>query len=264
MSPSLPSTRPVWVWSLPAFAIILSFLWYRKKRGSLKTDSGGAGETDDLACVQELPFAQESVEPVDANLQLKAFEEPEEDEDSKQPKQPENPQEETLLQLLQLQLQFQPKEPEQPEEEELRQPQEEEQEQPGELQQLQLQLEQIVADVTDVTEIVARAVEEAEKSLNKCGNNLISLDMAKISTESSFEPRQNKDENNTACILEQKLAKLDLAKQCSGDETEKQTHETHEDEAERDSANNSPSEVMLASPSVSGYSDTHSEVRPRP
>ena len=54
-------------------------------------------------------------------------------------------------------------------------------------------------------------------------------------------------------VLEKKLASLEL-------DTMK-TDESGKSLSERDSANQSPSEVMLASPSISNFSDAHSEVR---
>lgn len=241
MSPSLPATRPVWVWSLPAFAIILSFLWYRKKRGSLKTDSGGAGETQDDQTSAE--YVENVLIPEISGVESVSISAEEEVEVIVEGK------------VVEVLNQSVPVPVESVEEGPLEEPKEKEQEEEEE-EVKKVEAEEPVAVEEAVAEVEVEKVEEdTPKSRSKCGKK--KKEMAKMNE--SLDQRQSKEEN-TACILEQKLAKLDLAKQCSSEAGEEK--QTNDDDAERDSANNSPSEVMLASPSVSGYSDTHSEVSP--
>lgn len=242
MSPSLPVNRPVWVWSLPAFAILLSFLWYRKKRGSLKTDSGGAVEE-----THNDPISDNNTE-----VEIPAEDIISETEESVLVEEVEENQVEVVEVIEKIVDQAKVDIPVE-----------------KEVEKVEVTEQMVVAAAAPVAAAAAaetpkeeqelsRIVEdETPKGKSKCKKNKKLKEMAKKSNETSLDKRQHNDED-TATILEKKLAKLDLAKQCSNDGTDEK--QANEDEAERDSANNSPSEVMLASPSVSGYSDTHSEV----
>jgi hypothetical protein len=73
----------------------------------------------------------------------------------------------------------------------------------------------------------------------------------KYSTEGEMKEEVSMMEKG---VLEKKLASLEL-------DTMKTDTESGKGMSERDSANQSPSEVMLASPSISNFSDAHSEVK---
>lgn len=254
MSPSFPTAGRVCFVSLPAFAIILSLVWYRKKRGSRKSDSGGAVEEtrDDktsVNCEEEEEEEEVEKESVDNNKSIS-------DEliESRNQNRIEvieivdqvivkntdtesSPRQETAeitevceKEIGVIETQLKAVEEEEPQQNQKQQEEEEQQQQQ----------------------------QSANKS--KCGKKANKSKCGKKAKKMAKKLANEKKEDNTACILEKKLAELDLSgKKCNGVVDEEKSRP--EDVAERDSANNSPSEVMLASPSVSGYSDTHSEVR---
>lgn len=81
----------------------------------------------------------------------------------------------------------------------------------------------------------------------------------------------NKGSQNDGCVVEKKLCELKLENtKCHTKKSKKNQHhinkgseqetELQRQSSERDSANHSPADVMLASPSLSSISDNHSEV----
>lgn len=89
-----------------------------------------------------------------------------------------------------------------------------------------------------------------DHDLHNEGDDNVSTPVDKISSESSMVNNdvgntQHMEESNSG--MEQKLVMLGVDRAQAMDRTE------------RDSANHSPAEVMLASPSISNYSDAHSE-----
>lgn len=260
MSPALPVARPCWVWSLPAFAIILSLLWYRKKRGSLKTDSGGTGETSDERKSVESDVDSEVLQTSDfSGLLAKS-------ENKSVGAVEEKVEEVKLISSLGKATVSTEGEDNGKEEAETKKTNSE----VGKYESITENLD----GGFDVDEVV-RAIEESllpepkeeeeveilaieEKTSAKAGIKHKKMkNTAKKGKESNAD--MIKKDDDTACILEKKLAKLELGSPCNMVSDEDK--ERNDDVTERDSANNSPSEVMLASPSVSGYSDTHSEVR---
>ena len=354
MSPSFSAARPFWVWSLPAFAVLLSLLWYRKKRGSLKTDSGGAGETrNDKKSVEssdeeESPVSEKKsdlkksgvFDKVIEGIKLKAGgeEEVKEEEEEEEvveeiinsvkiidkvesAKPPAAVLENFIKPLIKdslnsyvvddtkegiINLTDLTKSGNQTEEQEiiiLRNRVVEESVLPN---QDEDKIEEIIEENRNQEEI------QVFKS-GKCGKKKKMKNSSKKLHDSKPDAVKQGKEENTACILEKKLAKLELEKQCSNNNnnnnntsgnnkkmagvnsssnnnggggvngkannmkannnnnndkasegkernSNSNSNNSGDDFTERDSANNSPSEVMLASPSVSGYSDTHSEV----
>lgn len=271
MSPSFSSARPMWVLSFPAFAIILSFLWYRKKRGSLKTITEGAGETPDdqnsagfdkevtvqdkntlLVQTEENKEVEEEIEEVHKLILEKSVLVVDETEaaltkDLIAVKEEELKKDcEKELNVAEIKAIEESIILTSQDEEKANQPVEEAK---------PFQTEEV--DTAKEPSMTPK-LEETVKDKAKSGKKKKTKEMAKKSTNDSATDKRQKKDENTACLLEKKLAKLDLASQCS--ETVAEEKPTNEDVTERDSANNSPSEVMLASPSVSGYSDTHSEV----
>ncbi|KAK6637905.1 hypothetical protein RUM44_008327 [Polyplax serrata] len=258
MSPALPVARPCWVWSLPAFAIILSLLWYRKKRGSLKTDSGGTGETSDERKSVESDVDSEVLQTSDfSGLLAKS-------ENKSVGAVEEKVEEVKLISSLGKATVSTEGEDNGKEEAETKKTNSE----VGKYESITENLD----GGFDVDEVV-RAIEESllpepkeeeeveilaieEKTSAKAGIKHKKMkNTAKKGKESNAD--MIKKDDDTACILEKKLAKLELGSPCNMVSDEDK--ERNDDVTERDSANNSPSEVMLASPSVSGYSDTHSE-----
>lgn len=297
MSPSFPAARPYWVWSLPAFAIILSILWSRRNRGSSKTDSGGAGETqDDQKSVESDEEAtaprkseisgvltksdsgreeiDEIVEKVTLNLSAQTVapvvEENFPERDSVETKEDfhannteRDLKDEEVIKVIQ-----EEKESAISQSGEVAESVDREKEKAALSRQRKdieiaenkvqhFQKRKEIREIVSIEESVILGKEDIDSSKVKCCKKEKMKNSSKKSSESNSETRQNKEEN-TASILEKKLVKLELGSQCNNNNGEE--NRGSEDLTERDSANNSPSEVMLASPSVSGYSETHSEV----
>lgn len=321
MSPHSAVARPVWVWSLPAVAIFISFLWFRKKRGSLQTDTGGPGEpiaTPEDDNVQQVVSASEIennnlvvkqeckldkvavpttsvieaapvVEQPKINLNGSVVKEvPKPDTSFVEPKH-------IIEEVCATTANFVSSNPN-PVVEVLTSVAED---------QPILEVVSVVEGKPVIEEVVTSQVlphteelpllkEEPSVEENSVPE-VVSVESADTATQSEIrhkadEPkREDALQNGTSGAkwgkkrrgkklavdtmskdagsedpkelkLEQQLAELDLAGDAVHDAVPAGNKTPVADGGERDSANTSPSEVMLASPSLSGYSDTHSEV----
>ncbi|XP_065332934.1 A-kinase anchor protein 1, mitochondrial isoform X2 [Cloeon dipterum] len=263
-SSSLASSRQVLAWSLPTVAIVLSILWFRKRQRRHQTDPGGTPEDATISSTLEQQ-AQVPVQQLVEELQRQHF-------------------------VQQLQQQLKPREvssiPEE-EEEELDDPEEvkivlEEVEklmsesaagvlvvdEPEEVQQQpspppEHEDEEIILDKAAEAPIEAVSEEEEEAMASAaCAAT------AEEPVPAPVEPKQTEPEasEDAADAQPKKGKKTKGKKQPKQDQVEqicqvmsKITVDVQPAQAQpRDSANHSPSEAMLASPSISHDSDSHS------
>lgn len=299
MSPSSTVARPVWVLSLPAVAILISFLWFRKKRGSLQTDTGGSGETSacaDTKVLQQTPNScvadeiqqvkeadKELVEPVNLffsedsgliesvvisnqnNTQVSCSPIVNDIEPIVQilgeditvqveetPVVCESVNLDTAVETAVIEEDKAPEVASEPDTCEIVEEAKEavvlQEEPPVEVAVVAGQLEEVFRVVTPKKKDLSDSPSPKWTKNKRGGKN-----RKKMSYDGGVV-----EENRGGVALEQQLAKLELnSRSPAQDSGVKRTGGG--EGTERDSANNSPSEVMLASPALSGYSDTHSE-----
>lgn len=257
MYPSSAVARPVWVFSLPAVAIVISLLWLRKKRCSLQTDTGGGTGEPVNASDKVLLLQQDPPEPVNSASDCEcALENNNVVEDTKTEEEavdtPDEQQPISQPVAVETELANQPPVEDKPVETDWLQPADEhilvlpETSETAQLAHIgQKADDQPMKEEQPVVMSTAPNSKWGKKNKRK-GKKVLLTTMQKMTKPGS----ERKDAS-----LEQKLAKLDIGGQDG--EPKKGLQKLS---GERDSANTSPSEVMLASPSLSGYSDTHSEV----
>lgn len=262
MYPSSAVARPVWVFSLPAVAIVISLLWLRKKRGSLQTDTGG-GTGEPVNASDKVSLLQDPPEPVNITSECDcALENNNVVEDTKSDSEPTD-EEPVAVESAQTELTNQPGVVDLVEDTPIAEIQPEDTD--------PIQDEQTLVCETVTTVDTANLGENGQKADDQpmkdeqqsVVNSSPNSKWAKKSKRKGKRVllttmhKMTKSGERKDVSLEQKLAKLDIGGQDGEPKGQKGLQKIS---GERDSANTSPSEVMLASPSLSGYSDTHSEV----
>ncbi|XP_034252365.1 A-kinase anchor protein 1, mitochondrial isoform X2 [Thrips palmi] len=276
MSRMAPASTPrqLWVWSLPSLVILLSLVWYKRKRNTLRSDPGGtskllpdtaeAGHQDieeedeiplglqqsDLTCEPDSTVDHRQLSSADIADLLKGVETTKSEDveisavatpvEAVNPIQVAKPPKcDNTLSLSPTGETLSVKSLEcdntlpSPVEEKL----------------VALNCEPLLSAPQEVK--CAEIIHQENKSPPETAQKASSPDKMKDTKEveaAMAPPKEAKDESSKVCALEGKLASLALG-----------SSEEQRRGAERDSANHSPVDAMLASPSMSSYSDEHSE-----
>lgn len=239
--------RQLWVWSLPSLVILLSLVWYKRKRNTLRSDPGGTlkllpdaadseqqdieDKVDHSAPAESSYEADSTSEVIDHSVEtvIAVKVETETGTEAVSSAPTSNPVIEALAECkkqvaVHCQV-FSGSEV-------------------GEKDETEVRIVKAATDSTvDSEELpLAASKEEALSTSDEMKDSK--------SAEAPVAPPQDiKDESDKVSSLEGKLASLALG-----------SSEEQRRGAERDSANHSPVDAMLASPSMSSYSDEHSEV----
>ncbi|XP_026275712.1 KH domain-containing protein akap-1 isoform X1 [Frankliniella occidentalis] len=265
MSRMAPASTPrqLWVWSLPSLVILLSLVWYKRKRNTLRSDPGGtskllpdASESESKGLEEDntsplLVHGEATSNPDSTNESVELYQKslasvknlisekpggivevPISETDSVKPESTEVlAVEEVLCKQVAPVCDVLPVRKE-------------------------AKVCEVIVDKKEiapcVTENSKEKSTESEDSVIVCEKKVITTSTNMKDTkevEVSVAPSKDlKDDSDKVAALEGKLASLALG-----------SSEEQRRGAERDSANHSPVDAMLASPSMSSYSDEHSE-----
>ncbi|KAK3913942.1 A-kinase anchor protein 1, mitochondrial [Frankliniella fusca] len=258
MSRMAPGSTPrqLWVWSVPSLVILLSLVWYKRKRNTLRSDPGGtskllpdATESEEIKGVEEehcaspvLVFDKSTCEPDSTNQSSELFDKSLDSVKALIIEEPSSVKGVSVSEIDSV-------EPEST---------------------AVVALDEVlcskVASVCEVLPASTKSSErigdkevEEDKGAQESKNSVIVCEKKVDSTSSTMKDTKEvevpvapskdlKDDSDKVTVLEGKLASLALG-----------SSEEQRRGAERDSANHSPVDAMLASPSMSSYSDEHSE-----